>query len=114
MSAPPAIPLTLDGNDACVADLGLWLDPHRAREFAFVSHAHADHFAPHGSILCSTPTRRLIEARYGAAAQRAGVTLPMGTLARDLLRATCEGGWQEEDDAAIYKYYRRRFGLGPA
>lgn len=73
MSVPPYIPLTLDGADACVADLGLWLDPHRAREFAFVSHAHADHFAPHGRILCSTPTRRLIEARYGAAAERAGI-----------------------------------------
>ncbi len=73
MSSAPSIPLRLDGNDACVADLGLWLDPHRARDFAFVSHAHADHFAPHGRILCSTPTRRLIEARYGAAAQRAGI-----------------------------------------
>ena len=73
MSAPPSIPLALDGADACVADLGLWLDPHRAREFAFVSHAHSDHFAPHGRILCSTPTRRLIEARYGAAARRAGI-----------------------------------------
>lgn len=49
-----------------------------------------------------------------AAAERAGVTLPMGAVARDLLRATCEGGWHEEDDAAIYKYYRRRFGVDPA
>lgn len=73
MPVPTSITLSLDGNDACVAGLGLWLDPHRAREFAFVSHAHADHFAPHGRILCSTPTRRLIEARYGAAAQRAGI-----------------------------------------
>jgi len=73
MSDTPSITLSIDGNDACVAELGLWLDPHRAREFAFVSHAHADHFAPHGRILCSTPTRRLIEARYGAAAQRAGI-----------------------------------------
>lgn len=49
-----------------------------------------------------------------AAAESAGVTLPMGAIARDLLRATCEGGWHEEDDAAIYKYYRRRFGVDPA
>jgi DNA ligase-1 len=73
MPSASSIHLVLDGNDACVGDLGLWMDPHRAREFAFVSHAHADHFAPHGRILCSTSTRRLIEARYGAAAQRAGI-----------------------------------------
>lgn len=73
MSPIPEIPLKLDGNDARVSGLGLWLDPHRARDFAFVSHAHADHFAPHGRILCSTPTRRLIEARYGAAAHRAEI-----------------------------------------
>lgn len=43
----------------------LWLDPHRARSFAFVSHAHADHFAPHRRILCSRGTHELIRARYG-------------------------------------------------
>lgn len=43
----------------------LWLDPHRARPFAFVSHAHADHFAPHRRILCSRGTHELIRARYG-------------------------------------------------
>lgn len=71
MITAPRISLKFDDTDACVTGLGLWLDPHRARDFAFVSHAHADHFAPHGRILCSTPTRRLIEARYGAAARRA-------------------------------------------
>ncbi len=43
----------------------LWLDPHGARPFAFVSHAHADHFAPHQRILCSRGTHQLIRARYG-------------------------------------------------
>ncbi len=71
MSSDASISLRLDGADTCLPPLGLWLDPHRPREFAFVSHAHADHFAPHGRILCSTPTRRLVEARYGAAAKRA-------------------------------------------
>ncbi len=47
-------------------ELDLWLDPHRSRDFAFVSHAHADHFAPHRRILCSTETRRLLEGRFGA------------------------------------------------
>lgn len=63
--------LRLNGTDAVLPALGLWLDPHRPRDFAFVSHAHADHFAPHRRILCSKPTRLLIEARYGSTAQRA-------------------------------------------
>ncbi len=45
----------------------LWLDPHGSRESAFVSHAHADHFARHRGILCSRATRDLIAARYGIA-----------------------------------------------
>ena len=43
----------------------LWLDPSEPKPFAFVSHAHADHFARHEHILCSEPTRTLIQARYG-------------------------------------------------
>lgn len=58
------IRLRLDGGDAAIVGAGLWLDPHRTRDFAFVSHAHADHFAPHGRILCSTATRKLVEARF--------------------------------------------------
>ena len=45
------------------------------------------------------------------AAREAGVDLPLGAVARDLLGATCAGGWRLEDDAAALKYYRRRFGL---
>ncbi|MDF1862378.1 MAG: ATP-dependent DNA ligase [Verrucomicrobiales bacterium] len=57
--------IRVDKGDPLLVEAGLWLDPHRARGFAFVSHAHADHFAPHGKILCSTPTRKLIDARFG-------------------------------------------------
>ncbi|MFO1198050.1 MAG: NAD(P)-dependent oxidoreductase [Burkholderiaceae bacterium] len=46
------------------------------------------------------------------AARAAGVELPMGALARDLLRATCDGGWSAEDDAAALKYYLKRFDAG--
>ncbi len=45
------------------------------------------------------------------AARAAGVDLPLGAVARDLLGATCAGGWRLEDDAAALKYYRRRFGV---
>lgn len=62
---PSEIPIRVEGGDAVLDEIDLWLDPHRPRPFAFVSHAHADHFAPHGCILCSEPTRRLVEARYG-------------------------------------------------
>ncbi|MFM7181500.1 MAG: ATP-dependent DNA ligase [Verrucomicrobiales bacterium] len=48
--------------------LDLWLDPHRSRGRAFVSHAHSDHFARHRSILCSIPTADLLAARYRQAA----------------------------------------------
>lgn len=54
----------LERGDPELPEPGLWLDPHRPRDFAFVSHAHADHFAPHGRTLCSTATRKLIESRF--------------------------------------------------
>jgi len=70
--------ITLEAGDPRLSACGLWLDPHRARDFAFISHAHADHFAPHRRILCSTATRRLIEARYGAAAKAEFLSLDFG------------------------------------
>lgn len=45
----------------------LWLDPPRARERAFVSHAHADHFARHKRILCSPQTAGLLRRRFRVA-----------------------------------------------
>lgn len=44
----------------------LWLDPRFAVERAFVSHAHADHFARHQLSLGSEVTRELVRTRFGA------------------------------------------------
>src|ERR1700730_14985803 len=41
----------------------LWLDPWDAKPFAFVSHAHSDHIAPHDEIIVSERTARLMQAR---------------------------------------------------
>ena len=43
----------------------MWLDPWDAQPWAFVSHAHADHFARHEMALCSTVTAALVRSRYG-------------------------------------------------
>ena len=42
----------------------LWLDPRDPKPRAFVSHAHADHFARHSSILCSDATATLLRRRF--------------------------------------------------
>jgi DNA ligase-1 len=87
----PSFSLRLDRDDACLVGPDLWLDPHRPRDFAFLSHAHADHFAAHRRILCSAATRRLVEARYGAAAARAEFLSPgFGEI------VTLAGGWTAE------------------
>ncbi|MFN2542718.1 MAG: ATP-dependent DNA ligase [Chthoniobacterales bacterium] len=41
----------------------LWLDPWDPKPFAFVSHAHSDHIAPHEEIIVSERTARLMQAR---------------------------------------------------
>ena len=41
----------------------LWLDPWDPKPFAFVSHAHSDHVAPHQEIIVSERTARLMQAR---------------------------------------------------
>ncbi len=41
----------------------IWLDPWDAKSFAFVSHAHSDHIAPHEEIIVSERTARLMQAR---------------------------------------------------
>lgn len=51
-------------------ELDLWLDPWDAKPWAFVSHAHADHFARHEQALCSTVTGALVRARYSVAESR--------------------------------------------
>ncbi|MBK1883210.1 ATP-dependent DNA ligase [Luteolibacter pohnpeiensis] len=45
-------------------ELDLWLDPWDAKPCAFVSHAHADHFARHESALCSEVTAALVQKRF--------------------------------------------------
>ncbi len=44
----------------------LWLDPRFPVDRAFVSHAHADHFARHRLSLGSEITRELVRTRFGA------------------------------------------------
>lgn len=51
-------------------ELDFWLDPWDAKGFAFVSHAHADHFSRHGKALCSTLTGKLLRARFNMAETR--------------------------------------------
>src|SRR2546423_2825427 len=41
----------------------IWLAPWDAKPFAFVSHAHSDHIAPHDEIIVSERTARLMQAR---------------------------------------------------
>jgi DNA ligase-1 len=41
----------------------LWLDPWDAKPFAFVSHAHSDHVAPHKEVIVSERTARLMGVR---------------------------------------------------
>ena len=54
----------------------LWLDPWEAKRFAFVSHAHSDHIAPHEEIILSERTARLLQARMpGSRTER---VLPFG------------------------------------
>ena len=45
----------------------LWLDPHVAKPFAFVSHAHSDHIARHAEVVTTAATARLMRARLGGA-----------------------------------------------
>jgi len=54
----------------------LWLDPWDAKRFAFVSHAHGDHMAPHDEIVVSEPTARLMQSRLPGV--RAEHVLPFG------------------------------------
>jgi len=45
-------------------ELDLWLDPWDAKPRAFVSHAHADHFARHEMAICSDVTAKLVQKRF--------------------------------------------------
>ena len=54
----------------------LWLDPWDAKRFAFISHAHSDHIAPHEEIIISERTSRLLESRLPG--RRTEHVLPFG------------------------------------
>jgi len=54
----------------------LWLDPWDAKPFAFVSHAHSDHIAPHEEIILSERTSRLLQHRMPG--HRTEHVLPFG------------------------------------
>ncbi|MBT6400382.1 MAG: ATP-dependent DNA ligase [Verrucomicrobia bacterium] len=62
------MPLRFDPKSLHFPDLEMWLDPHRPRPFAFVSHGHADHFARHQRVLCSPGTGHILVKRYGVKA----------------------------------------------
>src|SRR5581483_2904672 len=44
-----------------IPDVDLWLDPWDAKHFAFVSHAHSDHIAPHEEVILSERTARHVQ-----------------------------------------------------
>src|ERR1044071_8313683 len=54
----------------------LWLDPWHAKRFAFVSHAHSDHIAPHEEIIVSQRTSHLLQQRMPG--HRTEHVLPFG------------------------------------
>ena len=54
----------------------LWLDPWDAKSFAFVSHAHSDHIAPHREVILSERTASLMQARLPG--ERTEIVLPFG------------------------------------
>ncbi len=49
-----------------------WLDAHFPQRRSFVSHAHADHIAPHAEIIASAGTARLMRARMSDTTQVGG------------------------------------------
>jgi hypothetical protein len=59
-------------------ELGLWLDPRVRREFAVVSHAHGDHIARHGTVVCTEPTYRILAHRTRRGRTPAGGTTSNG------------------------------------
>ena len=46
-------------------ELNLWLDPHRNQDYAFISHAHADHYGRHQRILSGQRNATLLTNRFG-------------------------------------------------
>ena len=65
MSSVSLIEVTYRNGSIHLPGVGLWLDPQKGAEAAFISHAHSDHFARHRWTLCSPLTQRLMAVRYG-------------------------------------------------
>jgi len=63
-------------NGLWLPQIGWWLDAHFPTPRAFVSHAHFDHLAAHGEVICSEGTARLMQARLPA--ERTYRALPFG------------------------------------
>ena len=61
--------IVLDKNGVYLPQHKLWLDPHRAQEAAFVSHAHADHMKRHGRVFCSPATADMMRVRGATKSQ---------------------------------------------
>lgn len=63
-----ALELRFEHGGLHLPRLGLWLDPRRpvpGPERVGVSHAHADHTAPHREVILTAPTARFLRARLG-------------------------------------------------
>jgi ATP-dependent DNA ligase I len=60
----------------CLPAHDLWLDPWDPKRFAFVSHAHSDHIAPHQEMILSEHTARFLQTRMPGA--RVEHVLPFG------------------------------------
>jgi DNA ligase-1 len=63
-------------NGVWLPQVGWWLDAGQPVDRSFVSHAHFDHLAPHGEIICSDGTAKLMRARMPAT--RLEHVLPFG------------------------------------
>lgn len=60
--SPPLIPI----SGLYLPEPELWLDPHVARPLAVISHAHADHVAPHETVICSKACSALLRKRFSS------------------------------------------------
>ena len=69
---PPMIEVT-HPKGIYLPEADLWLDPHRGKERAFVSHAHSDHVARHALTICSKITHDLMVVRKTA--KKSGVVV---------------------------------------
>ena len=61
--------IVLDKNGVYLPQHKLWLDPHRAQNAAFVSHAHADHMKRHGRVFCTPATAAMMRIRGATKSQ---------------------------------------------